>query len=324
MIKAVCLGLALASCAGMGLAQDEAADTPATTGPVSVVSGTANRLSDRLSLETYLGYLSGESNEYVYNNGARTSRLTWTIEDAMIVGSRVNFAATNWLSLGLGGWASLASDNTMDDYDWLRDDIDSWSDWSHHPDTDLERAFEFDLSAQARVLEWRGIWFDGLAGYQVRNYKWRASGGHYVYSDYDFRDSEGNFSGPQVDYQQWWRTPYLGVAAGYALPGLRLSGRVIASPFAQVSDKDVHIENGQSFTGDFGNTQMAAVTLRAEHDLTPSWTLSGEANYQRFWEARGDMTVNYLNLDGWNSELSDAAGASNDAMILSLGLNYRF
>ena len=329
MYKVRSLGLALVAGLAAGPAvqaksvhaQDIA--TPATGG-VGVLSSVGARLGDRLTAEGYLGHLSGDSDELVYNDGERVSRLTWTIENALVVGTRVNYAATDWLRFGVGGWASLSSDNTMNDYDWLRDDREGWSDWSTHADTSLERAFEIDLSAQARVVEWRGAWFDGLLGYQLRNFKWQASNGSYIYSQMGFRDDEGRFSGPLVDYEQWWRTPYLGIAAGYALPGLRLSGRVIASPFAQVSDEDTHILNDQRFEGHFGATQMAAVTFRAEHDLTERWMLTGEANYQKFWEANGDMNVYYLNLDGWNSELNDAAGASNTTMMFSLGLNYRF
>lgn len=324
-----CLGLALvAGLAGFLAVQTESLHAQQIGSPgaggVSVLSAAGARLGDRLTAEGYLGHLSGDSDEMVYSDGARISRLTWTIEDALIVGTRVNYTATDWLRLGVGGWTTLTSDNTMNDYDWLRDDRAGWSDWSTHADTSLERAFEIDLSAQAQVIEWRGGWIDGLVGFQLRNFEWRASNGRYTYSQTGFRDDEGRFSGPLVDYEQWWRTPYVGLAAGYALPGLRLSGRVIASPFAQVTDEDTHILNEQRFEGDFDATDMVAVSMRAEHDLTDRWTLTGEANYQKFWEARGDMTVSYLNLDGWNSELNDAAGASNSTMIFSLGLNYRF
>jgi plasminogen activator len=291
---------------------------------VNIKSGAYAALTDRLSAETYLGYLSGESRENVYGDGRKVSRLDWTIDNAAIVGAKLNYAATGWLSLGLGGWTTFASDNTMTDYDWSDPSRDVWTDRSHHPNTSLERAFEFDLSAAARIAEWSGFRIDGLLGYQVRNYKWRASDGSYVYSTNGFRDSRGEFNGPMVDYQQWWRTPYIGLGAGYAMPGLRLSGKVIASPFAQASDDDVHIENAQRFTGEFGDSTMAAVSLRAEHDLTERLMLTGEANYQKFWEARGDMTVSYLNLDGWTSEIPDSAGASNETLILSLGLAYRF
>lgn len=324
-----CFGLALvaglAAVPALQMKSVHAQETNAPgTGGVDVLSAVGARLGDRVTAEGYLGHLSGDSDEMVYNDGERISRLTWTIEDALVVGTRINYTATDWLRFGVGGWTTLASDSTMNDYDWLRDDREDWSDWSTHADTSLERAFEIDLSAQARLVEWRGGWFDGLVGFQLRNFEWRASNGSYVYSRTGFRDDEGRFSGPLVDYEQWWRTPYVGIAAGYALPGLRLSGRAIVSPFAQVTDQDTHILNEQRFEGDFDTTEMAAISVRAEHDLTDRWMLTGEANFQKFWEARGDMTVYYLNLDGWDSKIDDAAGASNTTMMFSLGLNYRF
>lgn len=323
MQNEACLGFALATILAAGAA--EAQSGPAPVGAsVEAISTQGTRFGDRLSAEGYLGYLTGESHESVYNDGQRVSRLDWEIKDALVLGTRLSYQATSWLTLDAGGWTSLAADAKMTDYDWLWSDRDDWSDRSIHPDTDLRRAFEVDLGARARVIERDGFWLDGMLGYQLRNFQWRASNGSYLYSRMDWHDDSGEFSGPQVDYEQWWRTPYIGVGGGYALPWLRLSGRVIASPFAQVSDSDTHIENQQRFTGDFDSTQMAAVTLRAEHDIGPRLTLTGEANYQKFWEARGDMTVNYLNLDGWRSELNDAAGASNQTLIFSLGLDYRF
>ena len=289
-----------------------------------VGSGGAAALTDRLSAEGYLGYMSGESRELVYGQTGKTSQLNWTIDKAAIVGGRLDYAATGWLSLGLGGWTSFASDNSMVDYDWLLDDRDGWSDRSVHPNTSLERAFEVDLSAEGRITEWRGFQLNGLLGYQVRNFKWQASDGDYTYTTTRFRDTEGEFRGPMVDYQQWWRTPYVGLTAGYALPGWRLTGKVIASPFAQVSDNDLHIENQQLFSGNFSDTQMAALTLRAEHDLTESLMLTGMANYQKFWEARGDMTVTNVAFPEFKTILQDGAGASNETLILSLGLAYRF
>lgn len=328
MYKTCCLGLAVAvsAIAGEALSQTDGGAVGAGPGSVNVTSGVGAVLTDRLSAEAYLGYMSGESHEIVYNGGRKISQLNWTIENAAVIGTRLSYAATGWLTLGVGGWTSLTSDSNMVDYDWLLGDYgaDDWSDRSRHPKTSLERAFDFDVAAEARVAEWGGAWVSGLVGYQVRNFKWRASDGDYLYTSYEPRDTEGRFSGPMVDYQQWWRTPYVGLAAGYAMPGWRISGRVIASPFAQLSDEDLHIENQLRFTGEFADTQMAAVTLRAEHDLTESLVLTGMANYQRYWEARGDLTTVNVAYPEFRSEISDASGGSNEALVLSLGLAYRF
>lgn len=329
MNKASCLGLAVAAllAAGEVSAQDEAGAGAAPAGAVStdVISSAGGYLTDRLSVDGYLGYLTGESTEKVYDaNGARESRLDWKIDDALIVGTRVNYRATNWLAFELGGWTSLAADATMDDYDWLLQDRKGWSDWSHHKDTDLTRAFEVDFAARGRVLERDGYWIDGLLGYQLRNYKFRASNGDYTYSVNGWRDTRGSFSGPQVDYAQWWRTPYIGVQAGYAMPGLRLSGKIMGSPFAQASDSDLHIATDTRFRGDFDTTKMMAVGLRAERDFGPGWTLSGEADWQRFWEARGDLSASNVNFPSIGNTFPNGAGAGNQTLILSLGLGYRF
>ncbi|PZQ51363.1 MAG: hypothetical protein DI556_04130 [Rhodovulum sulfidophilum] len=328
MIKTHCLGLSVAACLAAADAYAETSPPAGAATPAAVTTRSfASRvLSDRLSVEGYLGYLSGESKELVYFGGQKQSQLDWTIESAAVVGGRLDYAATGWLTIGVGGWTSLAGDVSMVDYDWLWRDsgYEGWTDRSRHPNTSLERAFEFDLAAAARVAEWNGVWVNGLLGYQVRNFKFQASDGDYLYSTFKLHDTEGRFQGPMVDYQQWWRTPYVGVAAGYAMPRWRLSGKVIASPFAQVSDADLHIENQQLFTGDFGDTQMAAVTLRAEHDLTESLMLTAMANYQRFWEARGDLTAINVAFPEFRSEIPDGAGASNETLILSLGLAYRF
>lgn len=327
MGKTSCLGFLVFALFSMETAR--AADAPAApasaTGGTGILAATGGFLTDRLSFQTYLGYLTGQSTEKVYDSaGGRESRLDWNIDDAMIVGTRLDFRVTRWLSFEAGGWANVAADATMDDYDWLWPDRKGWSDWSHHPDTKLDRAFEVDLAARGRIIERNGYWVDGLIGYQVRNYKFRASNGDYVYSTYGWRDTEGSFSGPEVDYAQWWRTPYLGVQAGYALPGWRVSGKVLASPFAQVSDRDLHIESQTQFLGDFDSTQMMAVALSAQHDFGDRWTLTGEANWQRFLEARGDLTASNVNYPSIGSTFENGAGAANQTLIFSLGLGYRF
>jgi plasminogen activator len=131
----------------------------------------------------YLGYLNGESGEYVYGDaGQKVSQLDWKIDNALIIGGDLSYRATDWLSLRAGGWTTLASGNTMDDRDWLLgyNGFDSWTHWSHHPNTDLSKAFQIDVSAAAKFAEYNNLQFNALLGYRFKNMKWDAVDGTFI------------------------------------------------------------------------------------------------------------------------------------------------
>lgn len=284
-------------------------------------------LAGRLSVDTYLGYLSANGQETVYSqDGAKESQLNWDLTDAMVVGTDLRFAATDRVNLRTGGWIALpgVSNSYMRDSDWrFRDQgYDDWSDRSWHPDTELDRAFQFDVGADAHVARWREADLRVIGGYRVLNYGWTAKNGHGVWTGDAFRDTEMTLSGNVIGYQQWWRTPYLGLGVDYATARTRLTGEVIGSLWVDVNDRDIHYMRNLYFSEAYDRTGMIGLSLRAERDLAPGWTLSGGIDYQKYWEADG--TITQTDLATGETAAGGAAGVSNETFLLTLGLVTRF
>lgn len=285
-------------------------------------------IGSRVTADTYLGFLNATSSYSIYLNGERISRLDWRTDSAAVVGVNLAYAATDRVSLRLGGWAALPStaSNVMNDYDWLRrpQGHDDWSDHSEHPDTDLNRAFQLDVATAVKLTEWRGLGVTGLGGFRVLNYDWTANGGYATYSsDPDgWRDQTGALpDGAVVEYEQWWRTPYLGLGIAYQGVRTTIVGEIIGSAWAQSSSRDYHYARKKLTTFDLDSTNMVGLSLKAAHALRDDLTLTGGIEYQKYWDAEGK--AKYTFLDTGQSGQGEAK-ASNQTLVLSAGLTYRF
>ncbi|MCB5174886.1 omptin family outer membrane protease [Microvirga lenta] len=282
------------------------------------------------SAEIYGGYLTGQAREYVYNvpgNGSKLSQLNWQIDNAAILGARLAYRPLDWLSLRANGWTIVASDNAMDDFDWMAGymGFDSWSEWSHSSDTTLAKGYQIDLGAAARFYQSGPFELSALAGYRFMTFKMNAYGGHYIYSSENgFRDLTGVFPDRLgIAYQQWWHTPYLGLGASYSAGPLKVNAEFIASPFVMSSDKDHHNLRNIVFEERFSPDWMVGVTLGAEYALTDTVSLTGQAEYQNFFEAKGGS----LMFDGGQGRVEKtpkpAAGGDISTLMLSVGLKAR-
>ncbi len=181
------------------------------------------QFNEKVTLEVYAGYLTGQSREFVYNpySGNKMSELIWKIDGVWVLGGTLSVHPTDWLTLRLSGWVPLSDSGTMDDYDWKYVGRD-WSDWSHHGDTRLESAYMFDTGLAARFASFgKNQVFDSarlefLAGYRQLYLSWTAYGGSYIYSDSGaYRGDIGGFpkGQPGISYEQWMKAPYLGLGA---------------------------------------------------------------------------------------------------------------
>lgn len=280
----------------------------------------------RLTAQAFVGYLNAKSGEFSFDGAEKISQLDWSIDNALIAGASLSFQANEWLALRAGGWTTIASASTMDDFDWFDgfNGFDSWTHWSHHPDTDTTRALELDLSAAADVGSLGGATFGVLAGYRFRTMKWLASNGTYIYSsETGFRDETGTLAGPLVRYEQNWHTPYLGLGVSATAGAFRLRGEVIGSPFVFARARDHHIARDLVFTENYRSAGMVGVSVAAERDFGSDWTLFGKADFQNYFLTRGNVRVQDIRT-GETLEFQDGAGASHHSLVFTLGLSRRF
>lgn len=98
---------------------------------------------------------------------------------------------------------------------------------------------------------------------------------------------------------------------------------MIGSLWVDVNDRDLHYIRNLYFTEDFDRTRMVGLSLKAERDLAPGWTLTGGIDYQKYWEADGTITSTNLGT-GESSRAGESSGVSNETFVLNLGLVTRF
>lgn len=292
-------------------------------------------IDGRLSAEVYGGYLQGVAKEIVYDvpaagqKGPKISELDWQIDNAAIAGGRVAYAALPWLNIRANAWTKVDSDNAIDDYDWLAgyNGKSSWSDWSHHDDTDLIHAYNTDISTSSRLFATGGTTITGLLGYRYENYKWKVRGGSYTYSTSGtLRDAIGTFPNGELvgSYQQSWHIPYAGLGFAQKFGGWKVSGEAIGTPFAIVHDEDNHYLTTTNYKDNFSRSNMVGVSGGMEYSLTKHISLTGNAEYQNMFEAKGKVKATDTDTGAVAYAPKPTSGASLETYTVRAGLKYTF
>lgn len=301
---------------------------------VSKEKSGVTKISEKVSLEIYGGYLKGKSREIVYDaaTGRMVSELFWDIDEAIVIGGALNVRPLDWLTLRLGGWTPVKSRNKMDDYDWLVTGMADWSDWSKHSDTKLNHAYMFDISAEARIASFnKTLFFDRadfniLAGFRWYNTSWTAFGGSAISSSNPgFRDQTATFTDgdPVISYEQWMETPYIGISSNMSKGRWLLKAELMGSLWGRMRDEDNHHLRSILFEEYFQNTAMVAGNISLSYALTKNIDLFGAFSYVKYFEAQGPtMLTDYAN--GTQTYLSgNAAGTEHQYLLYELGLRWR-
>lgn len=290
-------------------------------------------VNDRVSVEMYGGYLKGESRELVYNadTGQKVSQLNWIIDEAYVVGGSVSVRANDWLTLRLGGWTPLKSNNTMNDYDWQLTGHGDWSDRSHHPDTRINHAAMIDAGAKARLAAFGKTnlfdraTLDLLAGFRWLNISWTSYGGSGIYSDGGFRNETVNFTEGQAGlaYEQWFNTPYVGVSGSISKGRFTFAAELTGSLWGWGSDKDNHYNRTLLFEEQFSRINMAAGDFSLIYALSKNVDLVSRFVYTKYFEAQSAATQQNYASGTTEYAPGNAAGMDHQNMLFSLGLRWR-
>jgi plasminogen activator len=290
--------------------------------------------TETISAEVMAGYLTGTSKEYVYDNTAgsrntKVSQLTWSLGNSFAVGGRVAIRPLDWLTIRARGWSTVTSDGSMRDYDWLYGyyGFNSFSDYSHSPDAVAVTAWQADVSVAANYYQDDDLALSVIAGFRHLTTKFNAKGGSFLYSENGFRDSTGSFPAGQIGvaYQQWWDTPYLGLGIAYSVADWTLSTEAIASPLVMARSQDHHNLRDLVIKDQFDLSNMAGVSVGLEYRVMPGVSVTGRAEYQSYFDAKGDARYSYgtTPTTGTSFLYPKGAGASADNLLLSLGVKAR-
>lgn len=126
---------------------------------------------ERVSADINWGALSGKTKERIYDSeegGRKVSLRDWKYSNTTVLKG----AAIPWLSVGVGGWASLNNwEGNMIDQDWMDSRFSGkWTDESRHPNTRPNYANEFELNIQERLLNEPDYWLDFIVVYPESRY----------------------------------------------------------------------------------------------------------------------------------------------------------
>lgn len=272
------------------------------------------------------GLLSGEANEYVYwpeENNHQASRLIWQLDSIYMLSGGLSMKPCKWMIFN--GDLSVKMNKgsgTMDDYDWLVPGWD-WTHWSHHEDLEVTKGTILDINVEMPFRATPALSFSALLGYQYDNWEWEARGGSYIYSYYDFRDTEGDFEDGElaITYEQTFHAPYLGLGMDINFGRGQFNARVIGSPVVTAEALDHHHMRDLVTTDEFTGETMMAVDAGLSYGVTANLALSVNYNYTKYERMQGDSEWDY---SGEVISYADSAGADLEYSEVSVELAYTF
>jgi len=306
-----------------------AAATLLITGNVYAVTSSPFRLNtqaDNISLSTSLGWLGGKSEERVYDpaSGKKLSQLDWKINNVAILKGDISWDAFSWLTLNARGWTSLASgSSTLDDWDWLKEGQSDPSEHSHHSNTRLNYANEFDVNLKGWLLQDDDYRLGAVVGYQQTRFSWTAFGGSYRY---DNGNDVGELPRGErvIGYQQRFSMPYIGLAGQYRVNNLEVNGLLKYSPWVQANDNDEHYARDLTFREKSNNSTFYGASMDVGYYVTPNAKVFTEVSYNHYSEGKGGSQMIDHSDNSYDEQGGDAAGIANKNYSISAGLAYRF
>ena len=287
-------------------------------------SNAVNNSNQTFSLFFQAGKMTGVGNEYVMDNDRILSKLIWKIDELYMAGGGINWALSEGRDLKADLWLKIKDGKSvMDDYDWLVEGLD-WTHWSHHDDTIISKAGTFDFSYTYTPLRFRHSNFKikALIGYKFTDFEWETRGGYYIYSQTEFRDTEGTFSDDQlvITYEQIFHTPYGGIEvyipAGIFFLESRLTGSFAV--FGRAIDHH-HLRNLVT-TADFFWGNMLSADISGGIKLN-SILLSGEYSYIKYDGLRGDSAYDQ---NGVVTVYENLEKADFESSMFSIAVSYTF
>ncbi|MDC9588068.1 omptin family outer membrane protease [Xenorhabdus sp. XENO-10] len=276
-----------------------------------------------VSVNASLGWLSGQSNEYTYSpeNGRKFSELNWKFKNTTIIKGDLSWDALPYLTLNARGWTTLSSGSgKMDDYYWGNPNRSKWTHWSHHENTKLDDASEFDVNLKGWVLKQSNYKLGGLFGYQQTEFNWTASGGSGVYNNkvYDLKNK------PVITYQQKFSMPYMGLTGQYRYQDFEFNALLKFSPWVQAKDKDEHILRNSTYKTKISQSRYYAVSVDAGYYITPNMKIFSELSWNKFANSKKG-SIEATNHSNRSSHTYNNAGSmDNTNYTISAGVQYRF
>lgn len=284
--------------------------------------------NDMFTISGSVGLANISGGEYVYAGSHKMSQLDWESTGVTLYTAEIgadidkNWSVKAKFSAGFGG------DGHMVDYDWMSETHDEWSDRSVHPDTELAHYFTGSIEIDRDVYSNETTTLALGAGFRYSDVKWDAYGGSYIYSsgDPDFRDLVGEFpDGEQgISYQQKIPVGFLAANVEHTAGRFSFTGGLQGGLSFGIDDIDDHWMRNARFYDYMDAAPTIALNLGANYALTPSAAVYVSGSFERVFHAKGSMDMYDTTTGDLVASEDNAAGATFQAMSISVGLKGTF
>lgn len=277
------------------------------------------------TLNASIGYLSGKSKEFVYDapTGRKVSELDWKISGEPIIRGEANVHLFRWLDFNAQGWITLQQGRAvMDDYDWFNPNQIFWTDWSHHEDTNLRQANEFDLNLRSWFIQKPSYQVAGMAGYQRTLFSFLAKGGCFTYDNGS--DIGCYVPGERIiGYKQVYGSPYIGLAGAYLVRSFEFNGLFKFSNRVNAKDVDQHYLRTLTFHDQSNHSKYYNAVLNAGYFIKPQIKLFVEGSLTYFPNTIAETEKIDNSTGALQYYPRGSAGLGNRNYIIALGIQYR-
>ncbi|WP_213989456.1 omptin family outer membrane protease [Sodalis sp. dw_96] len=296
---------------------------------VTVPSALADKFrydAQSIKASAAMGWLNGESKEFAYDarDGYKISELNWTLKNTAIFKGDIAWDATEFLTLNLRGWTTLASSGSkMDDYDWLDRGQSHWTDRSTHPNSRLNHANEFDVNVKGWLLNAPEYRLGTVFGYQQTRFSWTAFGGSFNYKN---GTDNGEYApgARAIGYRQKYFMPYLGVAGMYRYQNVEFNTLLKFSPWVKARDNDEHYMRDITFRHQGKGSRYYSATVDAGYYVTPNTKIYAELSLNKYEENKGSHTKTCNHCGNKDYFGGNSSGMSNTYYTASAGVQYLF
>lgn len=239
-----------------------------------------------------------KSHEYVYkssDNNYKLSELIWEAEDVSLLGLEFDYSLSSSTLLNFSYKINIFnSDSMMNDYDWVKDDPNNWSDWSNHPNTQLEHLSILDINIKKLLESKNTLNAYFTVGYKIESKKFKAYDGTYVYSSSSgFRDETGYFNGLGITYEETFSSLYLGLGGSKKYKKLNFKAALKYSPFVVAKNIDTHHFRYFTNENSFDPTTMTQINLVVEYPYTKDLLFVITYENVEYEETKGTTTRTY-------------------------------
>lgn len=306
---------------------------------ICLLGSTACAMADmqpKLYTDVSLGFLNGEAKESVIDTqtGHQDSLLTWKMKNSRILNSKLDLEFNRWLTFGARGWTTLKSNHSvMNDYDWQDENSPDFTDWSHHQNTTLNFANEFDLNLKLWILNQENYKLGLMGGYQENRASWKVSGGTYEHAlvdkDDNFisgtgRSDQGSYPNqPVATYKQKFKTPYVGLLGMYKYENFEVNTGVKWSKWVKASDSDTHIGNFTTY-GNTKNSDYLGANLNLGYYVAPQTKIFIDTAYNKYKKTVGTNRYDFVDPDERPEGNPPYSGIQSHQWTGTIGVSHTF